>query len=185
MENIQAEQIAMGQLESGERLLWSGSPSPGALAVSSIPLALMGIPFLAFSCFWVWMALRGTAHAPGPFLLFPLFGLSFVLVGLGIVGSPVLAWFSAKYTVYAVTEKRALIIGSFGVRKVRSFSHAQIGDITRMERSDGSGTLWFATREYVTSDGSPRSSRIGFVGIPDVRQVEQLIRDNLVETKAA
>jgi len=187
VENSEVEQIAMSQLESGERLLWSGSPSPGAMAMSGLPVSLFGVPFLAFACFWIWGAWTGVTrggHAPGPFLFFPLFGVPFVLVGLGLVAAPLFAYLGARQTVYAVTDKRAFILVGLGVKNVRSFYHADVGELTRFEKADGSGTLWFAKRLFTTSSGV-NTARIGFVGIPNVRQVEQLIRDNLVEAKAA
>jgi hypothetical protein len=188
VEKIQAEQIATSQLDGGERLLWSGSPDPGTVAMGALPISLFGIPFGGFACFWVWGAwhqVSRSASAPGPWILFPLFGLPFVMVGLGLISMPFWVWLGAKRTVYAITERRAIIISGFGARGVSSFTHSEICDLTRIEKADGSGTLWFATRPFTSSNGMQRNLRVGFQGIPDVRQVEQLIRDNLQEQKAA
>ena len=186
MEQMQVEQIAIQQMDSGERLLWSGAPSPAAAAMTALPASLFGIPFAAFACFWIWGAWsatsRGISH--GPWALFPLFGVPFVLVGVGIVAMPLWAYLGAQKTVYAVTDRRALIIGAGPMKGVQSFTRADIGDVSRVESANGSGSVFFATRLVTTRSGIANGGRIGFVGIPDVRQVEQLIRDNLHQQAA-
>jgi len=188
MDRMQAEQIAMSQLDAGERLLWSGFPNPGAAALRVVPVTFFGIPFTAFSCFWIWQTWTMTSQGPrvpGPWMLFPLFGLPFLFVGLGVMATPLWVFLSAKKTVYAVTEKRALIIVGTASRGVQSFTHADMGDVTRVERPDGSGSVYFASRTVTSSsNGMSRMARIGFEGIPDVKQVEQMLRDQ-VGQKAA
>lgn len=187
MDPVQVEQVATSQLDAGERLLWSGAPVPGNAAAGAIPTSLFGIPFLAFSCFWIGMAWTATSrsnHVPGPFLFFPLFGVPFVLVGLGILLSPLWAYLSARTTVYAVTDKRALIVNGGFNRSVQSYSGSEIGDLVRVEGPDGRGSLMFGSIPFVTRSGFTSRSRVGFVGIPNVRQVEELIRENLVKKAA-
>ena len=190
MDAVQIEQVALSQIDPGERLLWSGAPAPGSAAVSALPSTLFGIPFFAFACFWIWgawsatSAARGPGGPPAPFMFFPLFGLPFAIVGLGLVLGPLWAYLGALRTVYAVTERRAVIIGGLRARSVRSFTPADIRDVTRIERADGSGTLYFATRSFATNNGLTKQRRIGFTGIPEVRRVEKLIRDHLQSTAA-
>jgi len=181
MDRMQADETALSQLDAGEHLLWSGAPDPGRLALQALPAMLFGVPFTAFAAFWMTMAFRMTgagSHpaSPGPF--FALFGLPFLLIGLAILTSPLWTYLGAQRTVYAVTEHRALIISGLGTRGVQSFTHADIGDLERFERADGSGDLYFAARGYVTR-GVARMQRLGFIGIPEVRTVEQLIRSHL------
>jgi hypothetical protein len=188
MDRVQAEQVALSQIDGGERLLWSGTPAPGVAAVKALPASLFGIPFTGFAVFWIWGAWSATSSGPrppGPFVLFPLFGVPFVLIGLGVLLSPLWAWLAAHKTVYAVTDKRALIIVGGGARGVRSFTRDDIGDITRFEQSDGSGSVYFATRSSLGSRGRIRHSRVGFEGIPEVRHVERLIREQVAAREAA
>lgn len=187
MDQAQVEQLAMSQLDGGERLLWSGAPAPGAAALRALPASLIGIPFTAFAAFWIWTANSATSRISsdaGPWAFFPLFGVPFLLVGLGVFAAPLWVYLAAGKTVYALTEKRAMIIMALGTRAVQSFTHEDIGEITRTERADGSGSVYFASRGMATSQGLPRMARIGFEGIPEVRRVEQLIRDHL-QQKAA
>ncbi|HTO92542.1 MAG TPA: hypothetical protein VMJ70_15530 [Candidatus Sulfotelmatobacter sp.] len=188
MDRMQAEQIAAAQLDPGERLLWSGFPSPGAAARRALPAAAFGIPFTAFAVFWIATAYSFTSkgpHVPGPWALFPLFGIPFLLVGLGVLTAPIWVYLGAEKTVYAVTEKRAMIIVNVAGRGVQSFTHEDMSNITRTENANGSGSIYFASRMMSTSQsGMMRMTRIGFEGIPDVRQVEQLIRDQMGQKAA-
>src|SRR6266568_1851621 len=113
MDRIQAEQIVTPQLDPGESLLWCGVPDPSRIALSTLPAALVGIPFAGFAAFWIYMAYTMTSKASraiGPFAFFPLFGVPFLLVGLGVLGSPLWAYLAALRTAYAVTGQRAMII---------------------------------------------------------------------------
>lgn len=189
MDTMQVEQIANGQLDSGERLLWAGKPAPSGAAVGSLPMTVFGLLFAGFAAFWIWAAAGGLSRSSGgvesgPGAFFPLFGIPFLLVGLGMVFAPLWAYVGAKSTVYAVTDRRAMIIAGSGTKSVRSFTAEEIGEIVRVERADGTGTLMFASVPRTTSKGHTTISRVGFVGIPDVRRVEQLIRENFERTAA-
>ena len=111
MERYQAEQEINRQLDPGEGLLWSGAPNPGRMALSALPVTVFGIPFTAFAVFWIWTAYSATSRSPspgGPWILFPLFGTPFLLIGLGMLTAPLWASLAAGRTLYAVTNKRAL-----------------------------------------------------------------------------
>jgi hypothetical protein len=97
----------------------------------------------------------------------------------------------ASSTVYAVTDQRAIIFdsGLLGT-EVRSFGSTAMDEITRRESSDGSGDLIFKTETYYQHGywsgsgnhrhyvaGGYRTREIGFFGIPEVRRVEQFLRD--------
>src|ERR1700740_1948944 len=94
-----AQLRAQSELQPGESLYWTGVADPARAAVSALPAALFGIPFAGFAAFWINGAYHGT-HAmhksanafSGPFSLFPLFGVPFLLVGLGIILAPLWAY---------------------------------------------------------------------------------------------
>jgi hypothetical protein len=186
MDRYQAEQEINRQLDPGEGLLWSGSPEPMRMALSAMPATALGIPFTGFAAFWIYMAYTMTSKspAPGPWSLFPLFGLPFLFIGLGMLTSPLWAFLAAGRVLYAVTNRRALIVGQFFSTKVQSFPHADIHELESVERAGGSGDLYFGSRAVVTRSGGVRIQRIGFIGIPDVRGVEQLIRSRLQQDAA-
>lgn len=188
MDRYQTEQEINRQLDPGEGLLWSGVPSPGRMALSALPATAVGIPFTGFAAFWIYTAFtmtsKSTSSPGGPWNLFPLFGLPFLLIGLGMLTAPFWAYLGAGRTLYAVTNRRALIIANLFSTSVKSFTHSDIHELQRVERADGSGDLYFASRDVVTRRGGIVHQRIGFLGVSDVRSVEQLIRSRLQQEAA-
>lgn len=187
MDRYQTEQMISSQLDPGEGLLWSGAPSASRLARSALPTMVFGIPFTAFAVFWIYTAFTATSKSSQPgsaWSLFPLFGVPFLLIGLGMLTAPLWAFLSAGRTLYAVTNRRALIVSGAFSTTVKSFTHTEIHELQRVERAGGSGDLYFGSREVVTRRGGTMRQRIGFLGIPDIRTVEQLIRSRLQQEAA-
>jgi len=134
------------ELSPGERLVWSGQPLRGirfrAADVFLIPFSLV---WCGFAVFWEFMALGPVAQGGGPMaLVFPLFGLPFIVVGLYFVfGRFVVDARVRERTFYAITNERVLIVtGLFG-RRTKSLNLRALSDISLAERPDGSGTITF------------------------------------------
>jgi hypothetical protein len=179
------------ELRSGERLVWTGQPVPTRFARPAIGLVLFGIPWTAFAVFWIVMAsgmmFGGIGLAGnGFFACFPLFGIPFVLIGIGLLTSPLWMRRKARQTVYALTDRRAIIwaAGWFGGVEVRSYTGEGLGKMVRRDYPDGTGDLVF--EEVVSvgrdSDGYMRTRRTerGFIAIREVREVEELVRRTLL-----
>lgn len=160
------------ELQSGERITWVDQPIPGRMARTMVPLVLFGIPWTAFAIFWV----AGAAKAGGGGF-FPLFGVPFILIGLGLLSSPYWTRRAARRSIYALTDRRAIVIqGSWwGSITVRSFESAQLTDLQRKQNPDGSGDLIFSQEVRRDSDGDRRVTNIGFMGIRDVKAVEEKV----------
>lgn len=185
---LETEEMLRSELNSGEKLLWTGQPLANRAGQGSLPLVLFGIPWTAFSVFWVVMAFGITRHAPShpePFpinlfpLFFPLFGLPFVLIGVGMLSSPYWMRRRAQKIVYAITDKRALILSPTwrnGI-SVRSIPPEHLTDRTRAQNPDGSGSLVFThlTTTRSTGQGGTTTVTVGFDNIADVRDVDALI----------
>ena len=175
--NLDAQRTAQSELKAGENLLWVGQPDPLRYALQgTLPTTLFGLVFTAGPLFLAFI--NGS---------FPVGLMIFLLIGLVIMSVPLWAYRDAKQTVYAVTDKRLLIITGGGSRSVQSFVDSRIvkvdsriGKIESVERSNGSGDIVFAEKvsRYRNSDGHSCTSiePIGFFGIPDVRSVEKLVR---------
>jgi hypothetical protein len=186
------------ELDGGEQLLWVGQPRPSRFARAAIPAVLFGIPWTAFALLWTGMALSGLwgkGGAPqmaGPPLAlvfsvcFPLWGVPFILIGLGMLSSPLWARRRAKRTCYALTDRRAILFeaGAFRSVEVRSYRPADLTKIFRREKADGSGDLVFEelTQVRSTSHGGRATSTQarGFMGIENVREIEELVRKALL-----
>ena len=165
------------ELEKGERVVWSAAPLPRAYAQGAWALCVFGVVFGGFAVFWMTMAgaaawFGGAAAGSAgvnpavatPFALFPLCGLPFLAVGVAMMTAPIWMRGRAAKVVYAVTDRRAIVISPQGFKgeSVRSFSPTQLGSIERVERverADGSGNLVFA-RELYGSTGGEGGSRV-------------------------
>jgi Bacterial PH domain len=178
-----AQLRAQSELQSGESLYWTGTADPVRASLSALPAALFGIPFAGFAIFWITQAYHATsmmsksAHnsfASG-FRVFPLFGLPFLLIGLGIVLAPVWALLKSGSTVYAVTNQRVMIISGGSTRSVKSVTPADIVSIDHRERPDGSGDIVIQTTGTMRTNNSVSQVKVALFGIPNVKQVAQQI----------
>jgi hypothetical protein len=179
------------ELNKDEKLLWSGHPDPNRAMKSTMGIFLFGIPWTAFSIFWVAMAGMGVWSNPGKaglFNAFPLFGLPFVLIGLGILSSPWVAANRAKNTHYGVTDKRVIILITGKTKTVQHFALANLTNPSRTEYGTKGDLCWSQTGQTynysrgINADTSQVGSSAGagtvvFTGIDKPREVERLVED--------
>jgi hypothetical protein len=175
----EAEGVAREYLDPGERLLWAGRPDPRSAIPASIGIFVFAIPWTAFALFWMWgasgfgAAFREGGEEAGGFRYFFLFGLPFVLIGIGMLLSPLWIYRKARSTVYAVSDRRLLITHGEGTRSVHSLPGRLLGSIEMKERRDGRGDLVF---QQPASGENSSGTSFAFHGVGDVRAVERLIR---------
>lgn len=167
------------EMAGGERIEWQAMPIPRWIEPATIAMVLFGIPWTAFAVFWTFGAAYGVSHSPGPWFLsfFPLFGLPFILVGIGLLSSPFWSRRRARNTIYAITDRRALIIQGARSVETKSFGPDALAEITRRERRNGTGDVLFSRKEWRDSDGDRQTREIGFFSIPEPRRVETLLRE--------
>src|SRR5512139_1652604 len=105
----QLQQRLRAELKPGESIAWAGQPNPDRYMKSGFKLWLFFIPWTAFSLFWIAGAsgFRMPQFNSG-WSLFPLFGLPFLLIGLGGLSSPLWLRLKARSTIYAITNRRAI-----------------------------------------------------------------------------
>jgi hypothetical protein len=188
------------ELRAGEELWYSGMPAPRHFARTMWPIALFGLFFGGFAAFWiasaaagVWFGTQsggdaGTGEGAGDgsgggspgaigglFLLFPLFGLPFLAVGLAMILSPVWAARRARRTVCCVTSTRALQLTVGRTLRVKSWSAGDIAEVTKTVYADGSGTILFVRSLGMNSRRRPTSTPEGFYGVPDPRACEEAL----------
>ncbi len=164
------------ELKSGESLVWVGQPDPNLYMRSGYKLWFFFIPWTAFSLFW--MAGASGFQLPtfeSGWSYFPLFGLPFLLIGIGGLSSPFWLKRKAHSIVYAVTNQRAITIEGEKSVTVKSYFPADIENLERTEHQDGSGDLILKTEHYRDSDGDRRKNQHGFFAIANVRRVERVI----------
>ncbi len=178
-----AQLRAQSELQSGESLYWTSTADPRRAALNALPASIFGIPFAGFALFWTTQAYHATsamsksnnAFAKG-FAVFPIFGVPFLLVGLGIILAPLWAFLKGGNTVYAVTNQRIMIITGSGNRSVKSYTPADIVSVEHRERPDGSGDIAITTNAIIRSSNNFTSQvTVALCGVPNVKQVVQQV----------
>lgn len=149
----------------GESLLWCGRPSRSVLFSKRdaflIPFSLLWGGFALFWNVGVWLG--------GAPLLFRLFGLPFLAMGLYMIfGRFLHARSQKKTTFYALTDHRVLI------RTKRGLSAQYLQDIpgeTLAANRGGNGSITFGPASGQRFDFSPVPAGFVFADIDDCREV--------------
>jgi hypothetical protein len=164
------------ELKPGETIVWAGQPSPNRFMRDGFKLWFFFLPWTAFALFWMAGAsgFRWPRFETG-WSFFPLFGLPFLLIGIGGLSTPIWLRHKARATIYALTNQRAISIEGSKSVTVKSYLASDIVNIERTEHQDGTGDLILRTESYRDSDGDRRTRRHGFFSVDNVRQVEDKI----------
>jgi hypothetical protein len=175
-------QVIQAQLQSGELLCWTGSaPRHRSLhrlritllaACTGLMVLLTGMLLLLNPGF-----LRRSISAALPVLL---------LTCLAALGGLLLAselYFSGKRepSVYAITNRRALVITQPSPGKVSAYGMEILQAVKIRQRRDGSGDILFEYAARWEADELGRLRRqtqpVGFFGLPDVQAVYRLLQN--------
>ena len=117
-------------LDQDETVLWSGRPHPGPFFASGIPFLIFGLCWGAFDYFG-FIRHMGRAHMPDGmnYALIPFFALHLFPLWLALanfIRLPVVY----RNTVYALTNRRAIIQGGFWGLSFQSIDYDQIQEAT-------------------------------------------------------
>ena len=169
------------ELEPKERVVWRGQPDVVRFMIRRIAIFLFGIPFCAFAVFWTVSATsRPMARGAMGKSAFPWFvarlGGMFIAIGAFMLLSPLLSWWVARRTLYAVTDRRALLIEAPWRRRIQAFAGERLLNVVRVEDGYGRGDIILERLPISGSRGRTTVREIGFFGLEDVKHVEQLLR---------
>lgn len=173
------------ELDIGERLRWHGRPRENAVKWAAFGIWLFAIPWTAFALFWTYMAWSGVDSmsdddGPGGILkyAFPLFGVPFIVIGLGMLAAPLLGLFAKSERIHGITDKRIITLTSAkGVVRVKSLQARHIGPIERWEGKHGRGKVSIETHSSQDSEGVRKTETVNLIGIVDAARVEEYVRE--------
>jgi len=181
------------ELLPGERLVWIGQPLVWRMRRRGWPGLIGGGIFLFGGVFWLLNTTdffdRGNAggfdHAIRT--IFSLFGLAPLVIGLGVTVLPWLYARAARRTIYALTDRRVLVWEAtlLGPTRVLCYGPDRVARMRRLEHADGSGDLVFEVIETRDSEGDVQTTERGFIAVPEVRNVETLVRQTLAPSPRA
>lgn len=166
------------ELESGERVLWMEQPIPRYFTAMSTGAFLFAIPWTAFAIFWICGAsgFKLPDFSKGGFSLFPLFGVPFFLIGIGMLSAPLWAYRKTFKTIYVITNRRAITFDAGWTTTIRSYPPGRLQNIHRKEKRDGTGDVVLGQRVWSGSEGGQQAMDLGFLNIRDPKTVEQMLR---------
>jgi len=171
------------QLEPGERIQWMEQPVPRFFTPASTGMFFFGIPFTAFAVFWMCGAsgFKRPDFSKGGFSFFPLFGVPFLLIGIGMLLSPLWARRKGLKTVYAITDRRAITCDGGWTTTIRFYTPDQLKNMYRKEKKDGTGdVVLIQVLSNVRIGGQQQMADVGFLRVRDARKTEQMLR-NLID----
>jgi hypothetical protein len=182
-----------GELQPGERLLWAGQPfpPPAPVGVGYLVVVAIALVLIAFGVGAMGHALGDVRARANNESTMPL-GIGLSLIGCIMIICTVGSRFSERIqrsrmasVCYAVTDHRAITWipePKTDAVRVHSVFRGQIEGVVRLERPDGSGSLEFAYSKNVVPY---HWQYAGFQHIPEVRRVEQIIRNNLMTNEVS
>lgn len=171
------------ELSAGEQILWSGMPDPKRMKVV-FWLWAFAIPWTLFALFWegttLTMMVAGVVQEDSNFswimMIFPIFGLPFVGIGLWMMNKPFAALADARNQIHALTNRRLITLTLRKAKELKSVNITKTGPIIRKEHPDGWGNLTVQTGSHTDSDGDRVTDTFEMYGIPDVAKVERLLQ---------
>ena len=161
------QELVEQELKDGEQLLWVGQPVfSGVAAAFVIPTGIgfmSGVVFLMFWCTGI-----------GAPLWFVLLAVPFLLIGLSFLCSPFFEWRRMKNTIYAITDRRAIIfIKKSRTTEIVSYTPDELGMLRYNDHFIGQSAdiIFEGNKTTKVSDTG------GFQCIPSARKVERLLKD--------
>lgn len=167
---------ASAEMTDGETLIWADMLAPNAARRRVLPLSLLG--WLLLTLALIWMAKAASAS-----MSLLILGSPFLISALTL---SLLPWWwprITRHTVYAMSDRRLIIIQAWPRRRVTSYGPDDIDVVERRDYKDGTGDVVFRHEEH-QKQGHPQDPRtkrrirdrpIGFFGVPDARHVERAI----------
>jgi hypothetical protein len=150
-------------LQPSERVLWQGQPDGVARMMMWRFLWWIGIPWLVLAL--VFRGWLGQAAAP------------LLLVGVMLVAAPLVMWLHDMQTLFAITNRRALILrAAWGKRTTRGTSFADMDTTFEiMDVGRGAGHLNFASGVSTRSPDTDYTGRYGFRCVRDAARVRDIL----------
>jgi hypothetical protein len=202
------QQTVDEELRRNESIRWMGQPSSHSFPWLSLFPFFFGVFWTAFSVFWIGIAsgigdlvegFRGFDQLEGERLMFALFGVPFLLIGLAMLTAPfwIMRWIkrTAERTVYVITNERVIVFdGGFSDRSlgllmavvsplrgrglvIRSFKPKELKSVRRIQRRNGSGNIVIRVSNKKQPDEFTYAMPVAFFSIPNVKDVGEMLEE--------
>jgi len=198
---LETDSFLKREMGPGEELLWFNRPDTkrfrmtgpnGIFLILTIIFGSIGLPMTIVA-----ITLLATPHDTNGTNLataFFIIGGTFLFMTLFFGIFALFYRQASRHTLYGITNQRIIILNTGPILTVDSYSRNDIGHITRRERPDNSGDLFFTgprspmyqynnnyaynNSNYSYGYGAYGMSNTGrFIAIPDVRTAERILRE--------
>ena len=105
-----------------------------------------------------------------------MFGVPFILIGLGMLSTPLWAYRKALRMAYLITNKRAISLHYGKATTIQSYPLISLQEVYRKEMRDGSGDVILKRQIWQDSEGERQIEELGFMNIRNANEVASLIR---------
>jgi hypothetical protein len=169
--------IARRALQAGEHLVWAGRPGPAAQPAWQLDRTSWLIaagPFLA-AVFLLWQAVDSAGSLAA--LLFLGAGIVMLCIALSPLAAVWRAVRRVQRTVYAITDRRLLVLPGGSSREARSFPPEDLDDPEVRERGDGRGDVIFATVPEIRQTRQGRQTRLAEAAFTDIADMQRVARE--------
>jgi len=175
------------ELDPDEKVIWIDKPIPkynvkalfwfGILwtAISSIPIIYIELPHIRTPYFWEALSVFA-------------FAVSFLLIGIGMLSTPLLNRYKMSNTLYVITEKRIIIFEKLLSLEISCFDNIDKNNVL-IKPKEEAGDIIFYHRYSDDGEGGITTTEIGFFNIINVTEVYNYIvekhnhRMNLTPTR--
>lgn len=167
--------VVEAALRSEEHLRWLGQPNPVRFGNRMLPGVPMGLFWLGIA---VGPVITGASIEYPNDLLSVASWILYLAAGFALTLSPWLARAQTRQTLYAVTDRRALVFSPFGLSNLGRFGLREAYSLSKLKDRqvfswhDGSGNITFPNEK------DSESNCHGFNCIDNVRAVDGLLEVN-------
>jgi hypothetical protein len=152
-------------LQDGETVRWAARPDVYSVLRTKSALWWIGAPWLVF---WFGVYLSGWLS----WEWFTPFGL----IGFAFVAAPFVLLFESDRTVYAITNRRALIVHNGMKHEVVSLPFAQMDEkLEVLETSRGAGHVYFASNQPTRLRDTDHTGKLAFRDVGKANEVARVL----------
>lgn len=168
------EELLSRELEGKEAVEWKGMPVPHFFSGGSLAAFLFSIPWTFISSLFLFAPALTDDDGS---IVMSVFAVPFVLIGLSLMSSPLWTYRKCKDTIYAITQKRVILIEGGFSRSFKSFTPEQLKFVYRKEHRNGTGDIILAQRRWKDSEGDQQKEDVGMLRIRDPKTIETKIKN--------
>ena len=159
------------ELDEKERLVWTARPDAMRVALRNQLRVLLGL-VLSIGAM---LAIKSSGANPESLTVFgPL-----SVLGIYLIWTAIQVFGEAGRTFYALSAERLLIFTTGKTLGVESIAPSEIAALSRSAEKDGCGDLVFERTRFRDGGGKPRRAKVRLMAIPDVAEIEALMRATL------